>query len=326
MLNDRDAMSEDACSPREALVLGVDGGGTKTMAALAQCGRRYPPAVIGNGCSGPSNPQAVGIHLAQSRILRAVHEAFVDAGRAPVQVAAICIGLAGAGRSPLQQELQQWGRQQRLASRVLVVHDARLVLREGTSRGSGIALIAGTGSFCCGANDAGETARAGGWGHLLGDEGGGYGIGMAALQALTRTADGRGPVTLLTQRILAALGLQSPSDMIASLSTGAPPREQIAALAPIVLQAAAEGDAVAVAVQEQAARELAELVIAVHRQLALDTEPYELAMAGGVLTHHTSYQQDVLRHLEQAALAPSDVAIVSHPVLGAILLADEAIR
>ena len=256
-----------ACAD-ESLILGVDGGGSKTVAVLAV--RRpdaVPRAPWAAAWAGPSNPRACGLAIAQQNIADAVREAFEAAGQQPAPVAALCLAVAGAGHAAIREEMYRWCAQQALADRWRVVHDAEIILRAGVQAGPGIALISGTGSLAFGMAASGRSARAGGWGHLLGDEGSGYALGLAALRAVARATDRRGPETRLTAMLLEHLGLQDPWELIPTLHAEQHARHRIAAAAPVVLQAAADGDLVAMQIRDQAAQDLGGMTVAVARSL-----------------------------------------------------------
>jgi len=156
------------------LILGIDGGGTKTVAWLAACRESDEPVVLGRGTAGPSNPQAVEPPVAFENLGRAIDEAFDDAELEPGTVDAAVLAVAGSGRAEQQRAIEQWAEHRALARRVRVVHDALPVLAAGSPEGWGVALIAGTGSLaygclCDGRSSEGHSARAGGWGYLFGD-------------------------------------------------------------------------------------------------------------------------------------------------------------
>src|SRR5689334_7188097 len=156
--------------PTPDLVIGVDGGGTKTSAWLA----RLSPSChgpLGRGQAGPGNPRAVGFETAPRNIGLAIDEAFAAAGIPPVTLARACLALAGADRPAERAQLEAWGSQRHLAEQLIVTNDAEPILAAGAENGWGVALICGTGSFAFARNAAGQTARCGGWGYLLGDEG-----------------------------------------------------------------------------------------------------------------------------------------------------------
>ena len=179
-----------ASTPRSsARLLGIDGGGTTTEAWLAKPGCH----VLGRGTSGPSNAKAVGAEAARWAIDSAIRGAFHAARLTPAPVDAICLGLAGFDRPDDCKILAGWADDARWGHRLVMVNDGDLVVAAGTPKGWGVGVIAGTGSIAVGRATDGRTARAGGWGHLIGDEGSAYGVVLNALRLVARRADGRDP-------------------------------------------------------------------------------------------------------------------------------------
>jgi N-acetylmuramic acid 6-phosphate etherase len=296
--------------------LGIDGGGTSTVALLARPEGGGGHVVLGRGVAGPSNLHAVG-HAALTALGEAVRGAFAAAGLAPQPVAAACLGLAGAGRPDDQRIIHDWAREVRLAAQVEILGDVPLLLEAGTPEGWGIAIVAGTGSIAFGQSPDGRTARAGGWGYLLGDEGSGYALTLAGLQAVARAVDGRGPATALTALFLKRFGLQQPQELIATIYRGNWDRTRLAALAPEVLEAAAI-DAVAATVVAHGADALAEAAVAVSRQLGWQGKYIPLALAGGVLLGNEAYRQRLLEALAQRGVTAEPVSLVAEPAEGAL--------
>ncbi|MCA1686725.1 MAG: N-acetylglucosamine kinase, partial [Planctomycetia bacterium] len=224
----------------DRLLLGVDGGGTSTVAWLASPGGR----VLGRGTSGPSNAKAVGPSPARGALERAIAGAFADARLARVPASSACLGVAGFGRPEDHALLRAWSEELGWSTALLPVTDGDLVVAAGTPQGWGIGVIAGTGSIVVGRAAGGRTARAGGWGHLIGDEGSAYAVVLDALRLVVRRADGRDPKPAgddpLTRRLCLALNAASPPGIVAALYDSAFDRTRIAALAPEVLAAAGE--------------------------------------------------------------------------------------
>jgi N-acetylglucosamine kinase-like BadF-type ATPase len=144
------------------------------------------------------------------------------------------VRLAGADREENRQRLERWARDRRLARVFRVVHDAAPLLAAGTPNGWGVALIAGTGSFAFAQSRDGATARAGGWGYLLGDEGSGYAIALAGLRAAALAVDRRGRRTALVEGFMARLGVPKPVDLIPAVYRIANDRKAIAVGGPSV--------------------------------------------------------------------------------------------
>jgi N-acetylmuramic acid 6-phosphate etherase len=302
----------------DELYLGIDGGGTHTVALLAT-GAGDNWTILGRGTAGPSNRQAVGTERALAALDEAVNAAFAAANRTRSPVAAACLGLAGAGRPDDRSAIGEWAERVRLADRIEVTSDAAILLAAGTPHGCGLVLIAGTGSIAFGKSADGRQARAGGWGHLLGDEGSAYALVMAGLQAVACAADGRGLATKLTERFLNRFGLTRPQELIAAVYRGGRDRADLAALAPLVVETA-EDDAVAAQIVEQGARELAQAGESVLRQLGGDG-PIPLALAGGLLLGSAAYRRRVLHALTERGVHAEPVALVEEPARGAVQLA-----
>ena len=308
----------------DELVLGVDGGGTKTIAWLARIEGGSLP-VVGRGEAGTSNPQAAGWPTALDNVQCAIDRALLaaSAGRTPVRAA--CLALAGTGRDADRQRVEAWAQRSGFSEQVLVVHDALPVLAAGTPHGVGVALIAGTGSLAFGRNAAGRTARAGGWGYLIGDEGSGYTIACQALQAAARGWDGRGPQTALGERLLAELGFTQPGELVQAVYARQQDHHWLAGLSRVVVEAARAGDQAAKQIVDQAAAELAAMCAAVVRQLDFGSgpEPMYLAVAGGLLVHAPTLADQVVQLLRNEGLAQITVQRVPEPVAGAVRLAGE---
>jgi N-acetylmuramic acid 6-phosphate etherase len=311
----RSAVAADA----DDLVIGIDGGGSTTVALLATAGE-----VIGRGEAGPSNMQAVGVTLAFKAIEDAVAGAFAAAGRPPAPVRCAVLGLAGADRPQEQSLVRAWAERFGLARQVEAVNDAQLLLAAGTPEGWGIALVAGTGSIAFGRTPDGRLGRAGGWGYLLGDEGSAYAIVMSALQEVVHAADGRGPPTVLTERLLWAIGGQRPMDLIPAVYRGGWDRTALAGLAPIVLDAAGQGDKVAARIAAHGAHQLALTVAAAAMRLALPPDRLPLAMTGGTLLNSEHYRGGVLEGLDKLGIHAEPITMVHDPAEGGVRLARQS--
>jgi N-acetylglucosamine kinase-like BadF-type ATPase len=202
-------------------------------------------------------------------------EAGLDA--ATVRFEAACFGMSG-GPDDKREILAATLR----VDRLVVTNDAVIALAGATRTGQGIITIAGTGSIALGRNPAGRTARAGGWGHVFGDEGGGFDIARQAARAALRLEEGWGPPTTLRETLLAATESVTADEMLHRFYTDEWPRSRVATLARLVDAAAMESDAVALAIVSGAAQQLAMLAGAVRGELWSPGSPVELAYIGGV--------------------------------------------
>jgi N-acetylglucosamine kinase-like BadF-type ATPase len=236
-------------------------------------------------------------------------------------VSSACISLAGADRAAERQQVEAWAREQSLTRRLRVTNDAEPILAAVSPEGWGVALISGTGSFAFGRNETGASARCGGWGYLLGDEGSAYAIALAGLRAVAQAADGRGESTVLQQRVPRLLGVDTAQALISVVYRPEFSRREVAQLAPLVFEAARESDPVAQRIIAQAAGELADLVRTLARRLGLTSGSYPLAAAGGVLIHHGELREAVVDALSRTGSAPAQCVLVAEPVRGAIALA-----
>lgn len=303
-------------SPCDEIVLGVDAGGTKTLAWLATLHPGADDRPLGVGLAGPGNPRAVGFEETFRQIDAAVSQAFLRIGRERKSVAGACLCLAGAGRPEEQERIREWALSTGIAQRVRVTGDAEPILA-ATEEESGVALISGTGSFAWGRNLTGETSRAGGWGYLFGDEGSGYAIALAGLRAAVQSADGRAHPTGLLEAFLQALDANRPEQLVGRVYGRNLSREQIAGLARCVFECS-ENDETARAIVESAADDLARMVGTVARVLMLPANRYPLALAGGVLVGQPDLRDSIARRL---SLHSSNVHVVEEPVRGAVVMA-----
>lgn len=259
------------------LFLGVDGGQSGTTAVIGDESGR----ILGTGEAGPCNHAAAGEGRAklERAIAGSVAAACAQAGldAAAVRFEAACFGMSG-GPDDKREIVAATLRVERL----VVTDDAVIALAGATSTGQGIITIAGTGSIAFGRNPAGRTARAGGWGHIFGDEGGGFDIARQAARAILRMDEGWGPATGLRERLLEATGSANANEMLHRFYTDEWPRSRVARLAALVDAAAAESDAVALAIMRGAAQQLAMLAGAVREQLWPPESVLDIAYIGGV--------------------------------------------
>ena len=259
------------------LFLGVDGGQSGTTAVIGdETGR-----ILGTGEAGPCNHAAAGEGRAklERAIAGSVGAACTQAGldAAAVRFEAACFGMSG-GPDDKREILAAALRVERL----VVTDDAVIALAGAIGTGQGIITIAGTGSIAFGRNPAGRTARAGGWGYIFGDEGGGFDIARQAARAVLRLEEGWGPPTVLRETLLGATGSENANQMLHRFYSGEWPRSRVATLARLVDGAAVEKDAVARAILRGAAQQLAMLAGAVREELWAPGAELEIAYIGGV--------------------------------------------
>jgi len=295
-------------------VLGIDAGGTKTVCLLAD----DRGTVLAEGRGRGANLQASG----ELELEKVLYEVMAQAiGDRPWRADAICLGIAGADRQDDVQTVRSIMRRISPGSRVLVVNDALVALEAAAPGAPGIVIIAGTGSIAYGRNARGSAARAGGWGHILGDEGSGYWIGRAALAAVVREADGRGPATALSGAVLEHFGAETAGALIHLVYHRDVPRTHVAALGPIVQTAASSGDAVARDILERAAEELVLAARSVASRLEMRGEPFPFVLAGGIFRVVPWLVDELGRRLLEVAPRCHVRPLTEEPAVGAVSLA-----
>lgn len=295
-------------------VLGIDAGGTKTVCYLADADGR----IVGEGRGGGANLQAHG-ELQVEKVLHSVVEQAV--GDRAILPAGVCLGVAGVDREEDDRIVRGIMRRLGFRSHALVVNDALIALVAGVGEAAGVVLIAGTGSIAYGVNDEGFAARAGGWGFILGDEGSGYWIGKQALAAVVREADGRGPRTQLTPRVLEHFHVNRVPNLVREVYDHQLPRQAVAALGAIVEAARAEGDIVAAEILNAAADELTRAVGSVIRRLAMRGHAFTTVLAGGMFKVIPWLGVDVTRRLAEVAPRTNVTRLEVEPAVGAVTLA-----
>jgi len=295
-------------------VLGIDAGGTKTVCVLADA----HGAIVAEARGPGANLHAAG-ELAVEKVL---HELMEEAiGDREVVPAAICLGIAGVDRADEMQIVRAIMRRIGHKSRVLVVNDALIALVAGARDDPGIVIVAGTGSIVYGRSGAGEAARAGGWGHMIGDEGSGYWIGREALAAVMRGADGRGPETALTDEILGHFGVADVSRLPRIVYDREMPRMSVAELGPIVQSVASSGDAVALRILERAAEELVLAARSVTSRLEMRGDAFTFFLSGGVFRVVPWLADELAHRLVEVAPRSLVQVLRQEPAVGAVWLA-----
>jgi glucosamine kinase len=304
------------------LFLGIDGGQTAIKSILAD----EDGHILGTGSGGPA------IHFkddeARAEVSKSLHQslqaAFRCAGLSPeTRVESVFLGISGVNGPDTEAALvyRDLAAAQLNASLIRVDIDARIALAGAIPSMVGVVAIAGTGSIAFGMNDKGESARAGGWGYLLGDEGGAYEIGRQALVAVGRHHDGLGPETALTALILEAIKAREVSEIPLLIYRDPHPKLRIAEISALAAQAALRGDLVARDLFLRGGRGLGALVCAAGRKLNFRPPSLIASGVGGVFQSAEliwkPFREEVLRQHPEATIAPP----VFSPLIGALLLA-----
>ena len=295
-------------------VLGIDAGGTKTVCQLANAGGE----VLAEARRGGANLQAVG----ELEVEKVLHEVMEDAiGDRNIVPAAICLGIAGVDRDEDSRVIRAIMRRIGYKAKTLIVNDALVALEAGAPDQPGVVVIAGTGSIAYGRNERNQAARAGGWGYVLGDEGSGYWIGRAALRAVLREADQRGPVTSLTGLLLSHYGVAKPQDLIHEVYHGTLRPSALASVAKCVQSAFSDGDLVAIGILRAAADELESCALSVATRLEIAGSEFPFVLSGGMFRAVPWLEDELSRRLPLAAPRSRTLLLNVEPALGAVRLA-----
>lgn len=313
----------------ERCVLGIDGGGTKTVCALATLDGK----VIGRGRGGPTNPNLVSVPEVKETLQKAILEAIQN--NSNIQIEAVCAGIAGVGASEekqvavgnvLWQILSTPSFCNTLSERfnpslnIEVVSDVVIALVAGAGERHGIVAISGTGSVVYGETIKGQKIKVGGWGYLL-DEGSGYEIGRMALKEILKAYDVSGETTPLAQKVVSAWNLSSVRDVVNHIYQKTTKPTDIANLAKIVNQAASAGDESAKDILRKAAGDLYSNISAAAKQIDFGKEGATLVLSGGVLTNVEIVREIIVEKIRAELPEITSIQVCREPVNGAVILA-----
>jgi glucosamine kinase len=295
------------------IVIGVDGGGSKTRVIVADEHGTKVGEVVGPG-SAVKPGQAE--HSADV-ITATINDALASCEMMHVMPKVLCVGVAGAASEPERQALWQALAGREVAEEVVIHPDFSIALDDAFGEGPGILLISGTGSAAFGRGPGGQTARCGGWGPMCGDEGSGAWIGRRALSVVTASADGREPESALVGAVLTAAQVNEPRDLVTWASQATP--AILASLAPVVSSVADAGDLRANALISLAVEELVLHVRTLARSLFGDERAATpVAFTGGMLTKGTTLRKRLEQRLRSAVPGAQLHAGEVNPARGAV--------
>lgn len=289
----------------ERIVVGVDAGGTSTVAAASRDGEFTATAR-----AGPANATSLGLPAAVAAIATAVRDV-----SGPADPAVLFVAAAGAGRTAVRDGLVAALRRAFPATGTVVVEDdARTALRAALPAGTGVVLVAGTGSVAY-AESGERRTRVGGAGYLLGDEGSAFAIGLAALRLLARVYDGRAREDETTALAARAFAAPDRDALLAAVYASPLDVARVAALAPSIVAFAGKGNRASTKIVQTAAADLGELLLAAVRAAELQDASPAVVFAGGLLRENS-----LLSFLLETRLT-SDV-----PGCAVLRLRDEPVR
>ncbi|MBM2846837.1 MAG: putative N-acetylglucosamine kinase [Bacteroidetes bacterium] len=305
---------------RKPLVLGVDGGGTKTAGLIADLSGN----ILARREVGASNPNVVGFEAAAKNLHQLITKCCDDLRCQPNELQSIVLALAGAGKETNRKKIKDslarlFENETSKALPITVETDSRAALEGAFGGGPGVVIIAGTGSIVTGKTERREVITVGGWGRILGDEGSGYYIGREALRLVTLVLDGRGGSTKLKELFARKLNWQTRDDLITAVYQD---KFELSKLAPLVMEAASDHDLVSQRLLQQAASHLADQARVIVMKMGI-LRKVGLVMCGGLIDHETVYGNTL--HLKIMKMLPQvDVRPPMHsPAHGAVLMAIE---
>ena len=301
-----------------AIFLGIDGGGSKTSCLIGD-----ETSILGSGSAAGSNVVRVGEAQAREALAAAIRQACVVAQVTPSQIQRVCVGLAGAARPEVRDRVFAII-SELIPGEVEVVGDIVITLQAAFGGGPGVIVIAGTGSIAYGRNTEGQTARAGGWGFAISDEGSGHWIGRTLVAAAIRTSDedegeGEGPNARVLESLMKSWHVETREQLVPAANATPPP--DFSALFPVALSLADSGDPIARDVLTLAGAELAKLGETVIRRLFPHSDSVPVAMSGGVFGSSALVRQVFYNNLRSAHPAAVLNPGVIEPVRGALELA-----
>ncbi len=302
--------------PTSRYFLGVDAGGTKTHALIAN----ETGQALGLGRGGPGNWESMGLDGLTEALRDAVGQALHKSGLRIDQISGAGMGLAGYDW-PSQKErilgaIQPLGLQCPLE----IVNDATLGIFAGTTAGWGVSVVSGTGSNCRGwARDSHTEGRVvGGCSEWSGEAAGGYDILLRAMRAITFEWNRRGPQTTLSQAFLQKTGAKNLDDLIEGVYVKRYNFDPSYIL--LVFQVAAQNDPEALNVMRWAGEQLGEMACGVIRQLHLEDEPVEVVQIGSLYDGHPLMTETMRATIQQVAPTAQLVRLTAPPVVGGVIL------
>lgn len=295
-----------------SIFLGIDAGGTKTECVLGDENR-----VLGTRVGGTIKIRKVGQDVAGQALETTLLEVCRETGVDPQQIAQTCIGISGSSIP----EVVDWTYsvlKQIVGGDVKVLNDTLIAHHAAFHGGPGVLVIAGTGSNVLGINERGETARAGGWGPIISDEGSGFWIGRTAVAQAMRAHDS-GRSTSLLNAIMKAWKLVTREEVVSMANSNPPP--DFASLLPEILRCANSGDTLAREILVSAANELAQLARIVIRKLWPGSAEISVCVTGGVFVHSPEIRQMFANAIraERPEVKVNDIPV--HPAMGALSMA-----
>lgn len=297
-------------------IIGIDGGGTKTALKLADTDGN----LILTNEGGPCNINSMGKEYVQKMLKDLMEDTLEKAKITKNQIKVLCIGTAGVDRPEDKKIMEDIIRSTGFEGKSVITNDAETALFGGVGGDEGVIVISGTGSICFGRNSSGESKRAGGWGHIIGDEGSGYYIGISAINHIARAYDGIEEKTIMSDLILEHLKLENATGLINYVYRSGAGKSEIASLAKFVDEAYKQGDNAAEEILLKAAFELFMCAKAVIDYLKIDKKEATLAVNGSVIVKNECVSSEFKRLMKKNYPLVNVTEMKNDAAWGAVLM------
>ncbi|NMA86873.1 MAG: hypothetical protein GX968_06075 [Tissierellia bacterium] len=295
-------------------LIGIDGGGTKTKGYISDLEGNVLASAIG----GSSNYLSAGRTTAKESLEQVINSLCNKININKEQTEIISLGLAGAGRKEDKKIIEEIIREIGINNKIIINNDAYISLVGAHGQEKGIITISGTGSISLGIDGNGKLHRTGGWGHILGDEGSGYYFGKEALIAIMKAYDGRGEGTTIRDKILDYLGFNSEEKIPKYVYNNIEEKNKIAKLAPLVVEAASEGDKIAKEIVNRGIVDLIDLTNTNYNKMG---ESVNIALAGGIFEKSKFVRENFIKGLKSKNPQCNVVENKFNSGIGALILA-----
>lgn len=293
-------------------LMGIDGGGTKTLGLLAT----EKGTIVKKKTAGPGNYHAVGREMVEANLREVIHGLLEEDF---ARLAWCYLGLSGVGRPSDHEVMEPILERIGVKENFTLTNDAAIALMGGALANVGILIIAGTGSIIYGMDERGNVRRAGGYGQYLADEGSGYRLGLKGLISMMKGYDGRAPKPSYNDQILHTLSLESPMQLVPWISGLKSIKEEVGKFAPVVLEAAEQGDSIAERILSEEIDDLLEGVRAVRSGLELQADTMQIILTGGVFEHSEFYFSRMRNAIRRSVPGAEAIRPKSSAGVGAII-------
>ncbi len=307
-------------------LLGIDGGGTKTLAAAADMNGK----IVAEVQFGSTNFKSVGSDRAKTNYINGIFSLISEvekiSGDERPFFRYTCIGLAGLDTSNDYKKYNEiiFNDEVKLVmdfKNIMMVNDTIVGLAAGSMKENRVIIIGGTGSNCYGINSEGKQAKTNGWDYILGDEGSGFSMGIHTLRAMMRAYDGRGPETLLVEKVFEYLKIKDFDELNKWTYDTPLTKDRFASLSLILCNTAEMGDAVAIKILKKEAMEIILSVKTVVKKLKLQNKDFDLVFVGKNFRCRKYFTDIVMKNLKEAFPLINFLPLTSKPVEGAVRLA-----